>query len=81
TETVVWINQHHKGLPAFYQDVGYVFDGAGLLDRRPGSDEPLVLGNPAPDSAFPADIEPRLSQAETVMIIGNIRRGKVLTGC
>ena len=67
TETLVWVHATFDGLPVFHHEHGYSFDRSRSLARMPGSDEPMILGEPLPDaSAFPAEREPSVSREEAV---------------
>jgi len=66
-ETVVWLDALYEGLPVFYSEQGYSFDRYRKMAMKPGTDEPLVLGEPLPPaSAFPTDLEPTVTQAEAI---------------
>ncbi|MBT8099922.1 MAG: hypothetical protein KJO82_09235 [Gammaproteobacteria bacterium] len=56
TETLVWLSAMFDGLPVFYHEHGYLFDSGRTLSRKPGSDEPMILGEPLPSAdAFPLE--------------------------
>jgi len=66
-ETVVWLDALHEGLPVFFHEHGYSFDRQRRMAKIPGTDEPMILGEPLPPaSAFPTDLEPSVDRNDAI---------------